>query len=997
MKCIKKILVGLVAILAINCSFAEEMSIDEISRQARVTHVPVDVTDVDLSKLSEGDISANYLQIICSPCVMLPVVKLYAEYKGYHPDTHKESGSPLGAVVESWTPILLSFLATFILLIILFAIFLKMRGDNKNFILKFTMITLISSLVLQPVILFQIVGGISLTAFSAWNYGSRTVDVRMYSSNKAKDLNKGAYIEQTTLNYYDNTDGNLIANAIVEDTTKSTLLHTHGDEIGKDGWFNTKSDITVGQVLDIIQNQISVKPVAQYKDGVPDSVSFVWNENFEEYTAKRFGAANILFPIEVMVSDSQIESLDNSYIKDVKKQADADGQKVFTSGGFYNELNRLEGVAYELISAGEAKKAESYYDANIADAVATAMKAGLKTIYERYKSEGLSANELTSIYRAYGTQFIKSANGINTNLTIIGKWKYAQKAQAYFKIYNGSENFEKSVNNRKLIDTFNSLGAGNSWADSWRIFGSINWQFVTISGGKAVFTGVDDTDTVKMEMFKNKASASFVAMNLLKSNIIQGADNGQRAFSGELNPYASMIQGNWDMGALAAVALNTDALGKLLNGSALLNSSFRNAYNVTRYVDENSVGVDMVKILGEGITKDALLDARYTYITDNYKRLIFDQIASAKQAVNVKSHQQAKTSTGGSSIGDTFISFMQNRSSILTNFKEDTGLPHNMSITEGLRYCNVNKAECDAKSTGTVSGLYRPDFLEFGIFTEMTAVLIKALDSIDLDLKGTSFSAVKSLIDKIPFVGVIMGAISGLIKLLAVFAVLLDLIGNAFILIGGWGILLKVMPMIQALLTQSMVPIMVLETTLLLIFYTLFSIIKLNPMLFLRGMKSIASIWLGVGFWFMGYYVMLGMIYYVNIGPLQRGLYSTVASDGGITSMIEGMIVVYVATALLHTTYLLIPKMFMTMKSKLFGDDNSTSYSEVTDSKQFETLGITYLAERGLISGADKLIEHAKGPAKSLLDRGKDKYFPNSRNHDGGLPTKPTSVTEGIS
>lgn len=994
MKWAKQIFLIVVACFMMNGAIANDISIDELSQEARVSSTPVNIEGVDLSKLSNSDVSMNQYYAVCPNCFNSGLSKLYAEHKGFYPDLHKDSGSPLGSITSTWSVILLSFVGTVILVLVILGIGYKMTGSNKDFMLKFSLLTLLLAVVFQPSVMFPATGLYHTGYLSTITWFGRSVDVRMMGSDKANDNNKAVYQEQKVLNYYDTTDSNLIWNANVEDTTKSTLLYTHNRALGKNGWFNMESSITKGEVLNIIENSISVKPVNQYKDGVVESTQMKWNESFPEYNVKQFGSANILFPIDSSESDSQIENLDNDYVRVVKKMAETDGQNAFTADSLYANLVRVESVVLTMMQSGEENKADRYFDEQINQVASNSMQQGLKSVYDKFKSEGLSGNEMLSLYRAYGKQWIKSANGLNPQNTILGKWKFAHKSKYYLKAYNCSQYFKENEDNIKRLAAFNAIGAGTRWADMWKE-AVLTYQCISIQNGKGIFVGVDpETSKEKVDEFKLKLAAAAGALNLVKSNIIQGADNGQRVFSGQYNPYKNQIVSNWDMGVITGIGLNTEYLGRLLNGSSLLNASFRNAMTVGRYTEQNAVGVDFGKLYGEDIDKESDGESRYSYIENYYKRLIFDQIVSPKNAVSIKSFEQAKNANT-TGVGEMLVNFMQNRSTVLTNFKEDLGLPQNMSIGEGMRYCNQNKTDCDAKATGTVSGLYRSDVMEFGIYSKMAAVLIKALDNIDLDMKGTAFSGVASVLNKIPGIGVILSLISGLVKLLAVFAVLLDMIGNAFILIGTWSMLLKILPMVQAFQLQAMMPVMLIEFILIIYVFGALSVIKREPRILLQGGKMILSIHFGVAFWIIGYYFMLGLIYYIGIGPLQRGVYSNFASDGDVAAMIQGMFAVYVSTALLHTTYLLIPKFCMGISARLFNVGDS-GYSKMADIKQLETLAITWLAEKGIIKSTDKISNEIQKGGKTLWERGKSKYFPEKEKPVKNGPPPQETVTEGV-
>ncbi|MCR3854021.1 hypothetical protein K3Z84_00565 [Pseudomonas aeruginosa] len=999
MKWIKNLLIATVAALSMSGVYANEISVDEISHAARVSADPVDITNVNLFDIGSNDQSMIYAYFIWPEAFKSGLGKVALDGKSFKPENMPNNGSGVGFVFD--VPLVkLSMLAGFIMLASLcFYLYRKSSGgeDDKW---KRALVLLVVCFVFQPSVLKSIYGGSVVGLFSTYNWISRTHDSYMLGSKKANDENKAAYTESKTLNYYDDTDKNFIWNAFVENTTKSTLLHTNNVELGREGWFNRTSGISKASVLSNVENQVYLKPVVQNKDGVADKVNFVWNQAFENYSKRQYGPASVMFTIQSESMDSQVEDLDSDFVTDVKKMAQEDGANAFPADLVKSSLERIEETVYGMIKADDVKGAERYYDEATATIASTAMQNGLKKVYQKYKSEGLGSTDMTTLYRAYGRQFLKSANGVNPQLTVTGKWEYAQKAQSYTKIYNASRFFEKEEHNIKQIGMFNLMSGGQEWASMSTLTGSINFQWVSIIGGALKHAGVEPLEDVMTDL-KNRIAASATAMNLFKSNIIQGADNGQKLFSADYNAYKNEIVSNWDKGAIMSMGLNTSALGKLMNGSALLGSTFRNTVTVSAYSEKNSVGVDLVKTFGETISKDASNDERYKYIDGAYNRVIFNELASPKQATQIQTVEQSETVTESQDAGDILINFIQNRSSVLTNFKEDTGLPYSMSISEGIRYCNQNTNECNARATGTVSGIYRPDVLELGIEMKMAAILIKALDSIDLDLEGTSFSGVVSVIKAIPVVGTLIKFLSIAIKILAVMAELISLIGSLFIFIGLWSWVLQILPTIQAIQMQAMIPLMIIESLLLLVVYALLVAFKNEPRVMILGGKSIISIWAGVYFWIMGYYVMIACIYFLPTGPMQRAVFAQFAGNGGIDGLISGLTFSYIALAMLHITYMLTMRVFMDVKAAIFQDGgNAGAIAAVVDNRTIESMVLTHMAERGIVNMSDKMLDKvakSKG-AKEFLDRLKERIYPGSTDKGKSKQNIPVnqSPTKGI-
>lgn len=983
MKWIKKIALILFATLAMSTAMAEELGVEEVSRAARTSNAPVDITNVDKFGISNNDETMIQYYALCKGCYDVEPNRSILLKRGFDTSLHK--GSETVDYVLSFVFVLLGMAVGAILVgIMLYIIYRALQRKDVEGSTIYVVLMAIFAVFCQPAVFKVFYGLFTIYYVCLLNWMGRSFDSYSLDSNIANDNDKVSYQPQEVLNYYNGNYSSMIPNAMTEATTKVTLIAIKNVEFGKSGWFGWGgSDNTKATVLNNIEKNVIVIPVTQYKNDVPSKVDFVWKDQFEGYEARQYGSANILFSAISSSTDSQVESLDEDMIKAVRKMADEDGAKAFPAESIKSSMESLEGIAFGMIEAGKGDKVKSYYDKSTADTSSNAVVEGMTKVYQKYASEGLNPTDFEKLYRAYFAQYAKSALGINSQQTIKGSWAYAQQVQEYSRIYNASQYFDKNEFNIKEIAGFNLLAGGQLWKDLTLISSRVNYQFVNLKGGRLSFLGIKFDDAT-FEFYKNKVAAADAAMNLWASNVIQGADNGQRIFSGKYNTYKNQIVANWDKGAISSAGLNIMALGSLLNGKTFMSAASRNSVTITRDTPENYNGVDLVKVFGDTITKDVSANPIYNTLDSEYVRLIYDEIANPSQVANLKSVEQARNATGDVGIAEMLLAYVQSQSDILTLFKEDTGLPMDRSITEGMKYCNINSVECSNRATGTVSSLYRlgGEAIELGIIIKMASLAIVGLDSIDFDTNGAVYGQVAGFVKKIPGLGYVLTILSWGIKILAMLTVLFDLVANILIFIGMWSYVLKFLPTIQALMQQAAMPLIFIEGYILWIIYAAVALVKRDINVWYNGNKSIASLFAGPLFWITGYYIMLGFLYLLPVDQTQRGVYTMFSGDGGVVGMFTGLITAYVALAMIHSVYLMIPKMCMDLKKNIFNDHNRESpFDAAADSKQFESFASTLLAEKTIISYTDRAMEKIKdgtaGQAtKSFVERLKEKMFP---------------------
>ncbi|EMM2241357.1 hypothetical protein E6W26_29000 [Pseudomonas aeruginosa] len=982
MKWIKRIVLVLMATLSMGVATAEQMNVEEVAKAARTSNTPVDLSNVKLHSISNNDETMNQFYTLCSGCYNVSPNKDILFNLGYDTTLHPQN-STIDTILSVPFTMIGMAVGAVLLCFILWMVFNEMRGKGAVRV-QYVSLIAIFAVFCQPAVMKVVWGLATILWVMCQNWLGRTFDLIVLDSESANNNDKAAYQPVESLNYYNNNYSSMIPNAMTEATTKVTLIMAKNVEFGKSGWFGWGgSDNTKATVLNNIEKNVIVIPVTQYKNDVPYKTDFIWNDGFEGFDARQYGSANILFSATTSSTDSQVESLDEDMITDVKKMADEDGAKAFPADSIKSSMESLEGIAFDMIEAGNGDKVKSHYEKSIADTSSNAVVDGMTKVYQKYASSGLNPNDFEKLYRAYFGQYAKSALGINSQQTIKGSWAYAQEAQEYARIYNASQYFDQNEFNIKEIAGFNLLAGGQLWKDITLISTRVNQQFVKLSGGRLSFLGVK-FDDVTFEFYKTKVAAADAAMNLWASNVIQGADNGQRIFSGKYNSYKNKIVANWDKGAISSAGLNIHELGSLLNGKTFMSAASRNAVTITRYNPENYNGVDLVKIFGDTITKDVSNNLSYNAIDSDFVRLIYDEIANPSQVAHLKSVQQARNATGDISIGEMLLSYVQGQSDIITLFKEDTGLPMDRSVTEGMKYCNVSSVECSNRATGTVSSLYRlgGEAIELGVMIKMASIAIVGLDSIDFDADGAVYGKALGLIQKIPGLGTVLKVLSFGIKILAMLSVIFDLIANILIFIGMWSYVLKFLPTIQALMQQAAMPLLFIEGYVLLIIYAAVALVKRDLHVWFEGLKSVGSLFMGPIFWLTGYYLMLGFIYLLPSDKTQRAVYTMFAGDGGVVGMFTGFTAAYIALAMIHSVYLMIPKMTMDLKKNIFNDHSRESpFDAASDSKQFESFASTLLAEKTIINYTDKAMEAIKdgtaGKAtKSFIEKMKEKMFP---------------------
>lgn len=996
----------LVMTLAFSGSVYAERTPMEVAAEARVSSEPVDTTDLVKFSLPQRDFYINgFNSAICGPCLQLPLPKMLANALLFNPDLAKNSGGLLGVLVENLYINVGGAIGYGFLILWVFNLWwtasknsnIKAENDGavkaqhlKN--AKLTLLVLGVGLIIQPEIFLSVITVAVLLIIATLNWASLTFTVAV--AEHAPDISTVVAEVQPKLTQYNKSEQIGIWNGMTETVTKVSIIASHNNQLGTTGFFS--SGLTKSDVVNDIENNVKLNMVPVIRNGIVEQINMVWNEKYDNYEAEKYGRANVLFPIRATNLDASIEQeADTDLTNEVRLIAQADGQKVFAAAEFTSILHAYEAKALPLVSEGKYLEAQSYYDTGLVLRVADALDSGLVKIKNKYLSEGLGSETNAKINKIYSATFLNSAQGLNPALTYSGKWKYMQEASNYPLKYNCSNFYNKQIDDIH-INGFNILAGGSAWRDTAMSAISMPTQCITFKGGIAVYMGVDaKTDEINVLLYKDRTTAAGIAVSNLTSNIIEGALLGQLKFMEKNNPFKNAMYSNIDLGFIHA-GISATAIGKALNNSARMGDAVRNGLVVDyAAAGDFSVGVDFNKLFGdERETKDLANNSRYKQITTDYKPLIFDSLLDPAKAGSSTTYQQAQNfNEEGESFSDMLINIMQSNSALFSNFKGDLGLPMDKTISRGIVECNAMAVACDNRGTATVSSIYRSDPLMLGIYIKMGTTAVAAVKNFDLGSIINKFG-----ISGDSWIGKQLGKASAVmskfaflfqmaIAILDVILVPLDLLANILILIGLWALALQILPAIQMIMVAALSLLLVVEMVLVIYLAILQAVFKRDIRYVKTGLKQIFGSWLGVLFYLIGHYIMLAFIYYLSFSSVSRAIYVSVAGDGGIFGMLAGIVVVLFTYAFLHTLFLTIPRLTMSMKNVIVGSD-SEILDDAAANRTLETLAITYMGEKAAVGTMEGMKEKAISKVKQLYGKPKDSATPP-------VDTKPPTNTEG--
>ncbi|PKA71361.1 hypothetical protein ATI02_4339 [Pseudomonas baetica] len=979
MKWMSKILIMLFTLVVFSSANAAiEKSVGEIAAEARVSSSPVNTDDMNLWELSDNDIVVNIMFSLASDVFFYPGVQLIIEAWGFHPELHKVGSSPLNKILDIWL-IHALFLAGLAILVG-FCIYL-MRNTyrtmdkeqiNKNWLL--VAVTLGIGFFLQPKIFFSVLLIYNLFVASFLNYSTRYVMLGIVEGDRTISDTEPQSI--TKLSVYDTNDQNYLLNGLVEDVTKHSLLSAKALNLTKKGWnemFSTGD--TKAVIFNNIENNVNVVPVARYKGGTVSTIDYIYNEAFDGYDEDKYGPASVLFTASVDNMDAKADDeVDSDILRKIRVQGMNDGAKILSASDNYSLLVGYENIAYELVTAGKHKEATGYVDTGVIQNVQTGLSNGLKSVFDELTTSGLSVSEKTSLYTAYSSAYVNSVLGFNPDITQLGKLRYARKAQLYIKAYNCSQFYEKNLTTRNGIEKVNSTSG--AWLNVYRDVMSLNLQCVSIMNGQARFMGVDAKASPEaVTQLMHKSTASAIALNLLKSNILTGAEYAKSDFDSKYSPIKNSIVSDMDKG-FYALALNTLTLGSVFESNLLSTNSIRNSSSVSSASADFSIMVDLNKAFDNVKSADELRnDSGYSNIIVDYKPFIYDVLVNPTKSAGVKTYQEAKSyDSEAASTGEYLTSALQGHSTIITNMATNFGIPKGMSMSLGIKYCNASPAntlECNNRSNGTIAAsLYPTDKLVLGVELKIVVVAFKALMAMNLGKMLDTFglndgnSSIGKMISKAggKWLSQVTGIFTAVVGLINVMLVPVNLIANFLIGIGTAVIIMKYIPLIQMTLMVVGFVVAFIAGAVIMLAMSIKAVVTLEPQHFVTGVKVLLADSLGFWFYIIGFFVQIYFLYYVNFGPMQRAIYGAIAPEGGIIGMLSGSIILSFIMLMLHMFIVGIPAIFQQMKSRVIADgtkiQDEASVKSSVDNLIFAVVAANELkaAEQKALAGLDKKI-----------------------------------------
>lgn len=989
----------LVMTLAFSGSVYAERTVEQVAYEARVSSSPVDTTDLKKFAIAQDDASVGLLNDLSQSTLQQPIVKAYARYLGYDPDKAEGGGNYLDVFFDNiyatlgiaFTSLLLIFGGLYLLW---HGRMLKDKQDEKERMRKtidFGIISLIGGLTIIPTIAKAIFGSFILTMIACLNWAA--LNFTLFTVSDEADNVEQDFTPNTQLTQWDTGEVVGLWNGLSENITKSSVIGVYSVQLGRSGFL--ASPLTKGDVVYDIQNNVKLNIEPRYKDGTVVRLDFVYNEKFKNYDPEKYGKASKAFSVKTNnLSSAAEQDGDKDIMRAVRLKAQADGESVMSAADHYSKLNQYEGDALPLVADGKYRDAQSVYDEALITKISMKMDDGLNEIKAQYLSEGLGEG-MFRLYELYAATFINSAQGINPSITYSGKWKYFQEASQYFWKYNCSNIPNQDIANIH-INGFNILAAGTAWADMNTVGASLPTQCVTFMGGRAYYVGVDAlTDEANVLLFKDRATASAIAVSNLTSNITEGALTGQMKFMMKNNPYKNMALSYIDLG-FVHIGISAGALGKAMNYTSRMSGTVRNGITVEKAAGgEFNIGADLEMLLGADVQKKQDKSA-YTKITTDYKPLAFNSLADPSVSASSDTFQKVQNfNEADEDVGDMIVNVIQNQSSLLLNRKMAMGLPANKTFTQGIAECNANSSACNKRATGTISDIYSSDPLKLGIAIKIATTAISALKAFDIGDIISKFDIGGDTI-----VGKMMAKLGGaanyvgfLFKLgvfvLDVLLVPMDWFANFLIALGVWAVGLSVIPAVMLLMLVMGIGLLFIES--IIIFYSsLFqAVIKVEPRYFYTGLKLIFSSWLGVLFYLVGFEIMLFFIHAIGTGKLERAIYGSIAGDGGLFNMLTGLLVSLFVLALLHTMCFKIPSMFMSLKDKITGSATKI-LDEAASNRTFETIIFARAGEQAGVKMFDGLNNSIKGKVNGFANklRGKTETPPAG-------DSKPASNTEG--
>lgn len=957
------------------CSYAVEKdgtkSIMELSAEARVSSEPVDFSNANKFSVNDNDFVGNSIFFMFSETMSKPWIKPFIELLDFHPDEHVK----IHSIVESVLDLLRARALMLIGLIGLICWSIRLiyvasssnNSEDKKSSLKkaytTTSIMLGVGLILQPDILIGIIVLIGMFGTATLNYAQRFLDSDALegrvNTNNAQEIHV-----QSKLDFYAEDESNLLINSTVERVTKHSLIVAKLSRFDS-GFFGRDDSVTKQVVFNNIENNIVVEARPVVENGAVKKIDYYWKEKFEDYDENRYGPANLLFTTSAdgMGVSASFQDMDRSLAKQIRTKATNDGAKVISASENESLASKYEDMIHSKLSNNEEYyDVVRYADSELISRVGNALLAGKRELTEQLKFEGLTGQEVKAAQDLYSEIFSRSVQGYNFEVTQLGKYKYAQTKEDLHR-YNCSENFESRQSAIRSIARLNLLS--DTWNNTAKVASEVDWQCTVIKNGKAITFSTDPKEASVIEEYKLRSTASAIALNLLKSNVIAGVEYGNLKFNAKNNPMTNMIVQHWDKGWISA-GFNTINLGKVLSSNSNTVNSIRNSTNVSVSVVNNDISVDLEKLFGDKKTNKEYAP---TELLVSYQPFIFEPLMNPAKAQAIQSYQDAQNlNSEEATTGDFLLNMVQSSSTVLTNAKARMGLPADLPMNKGFQYCNSSlqaTKECNLRATGTVAtAIYGSELLTLGVMMKTFVVAVKMYNSSDLGwlMQKTGFSdgKISKLLGKVGggILSVVGKVLNVIMAALNIVLVPIDTLSTFLIIAGFLMLVIQYLPMVIIIIAAISFVITLVRVFIIVVPLLIKTATYSEPRHLLTALKVSIVDLVGLFFLLIGHYVMIHCINLWVMGNLERDLYGIVAPDGGVFSTMIYLILSAFVYLVIHGFLISIALLFKKTSETVTGEQ-STIIENANIMDTMKKMVVLYGVEKALIDNGIKKVDQA--------------------------------------
>lgn len=957
------------------CAYAVEKdgtkSIMELSAEARVSSEPVDFSNAKKFSVTDNDFVGNAILFMFPETVNSFWVKPLIKLLDFNPEEHVKPHSIVESVLELLRArgimlIGLIGLICWSVRLIYIASSSSEGAEKKEAIKKAyttTKIMLGVGLVFQPDILMGLLVLIGMFGTAILNYGQRFLDSDAMEGRS--NTNNGQEIHvQSKLDFYAEDESNFLINATVERVTKHSLIIAKLSSFDR-GFFGRDDSVTKQVVFNNIENNIVVEARPVVENGGVKKIDYYWKEKFEGYDETKYGPANLLFTTSAdgMGVSASFQDMDRSLAKQVRTKATNDGAKVTSASENQSLASKYEDMIHSKLSNNEEYyDVVRYADSDLISRVGDALLAGKKELAEQLKFEGLTGQETKALQDLYSETFSRSVQGYNFEVTQLGKYRYAQSKEDMHR-YNCSENFESREPSIRSISMLNLLS--DTWNNTAKVASEVDWQCTVIKNGQAVTFSTDPKEASVIEEYKLRSTASAIALNLLKSNVIAGVEYGNLKFNSKNNPMTNMIVQHWDKGWISA-GFNTINLGKVLSSNSTTVNAIRNSTNVSVSVVNNDISVDLEKLFGDKKTNKEYAP---TELLVSYQPFIFEPLMNPAKAQAIQSYQDAQNlNSEEATTGDYLLNMVQSSSTVLTNAKARMGLPADMPMNKGFQYCNSSlqaTKECNLRATGTVAtAIYGSELLTLGVMMKTFVVAVKMYNSSDLGwlMEKTGFSDGKTskFLGKVGggILSVVGKVINVIMAALNIVLVPIDTLSTFLIIAGFLMLVIQYLPMVIIIIAAISYVITLVRNFIIIVPLLIKTVTYSEPRHLLTALKVSIVDLVGMFFLLIGHYVMIHCINLWVMGNLERDLYGIVAPDGGVFSTMIYLILSAFVYLVIHGFLISIALLFRKTSETVTGEQ-STIIENANVMDTMKKMVVLYGVEKALIDNGIKKVDQA--------------------------------------